>query len=93
VAVTNGAAPIRWWQGGRSGTIPVPAVTAVDTIGAGDALHGAYAFLRTNPNLTVTERLTGAARVAALRCSTIGPRAWLHDLPSIPLEGIAAQPT
>ena len=87
VAVTHGGSPIQWWQGERSGSVPVPAVAAVDTLGAGDAMHGAYAFLRTDPDLSLTERLAGAAAVAALRCSIVGPREWLAELASLTLIG------
>jgi sugar/nucleoside kinase (ribokinase family) len=41
--ITHGADPVRWFSGVRSGEIPVPAVPAVDTAGAGDAFHGALA--------------------------------------------------
>ena len=95
VAVTHGGSPIQWWQGEASGSVPVPAVAAVDTLGAGDAMHGAYAFLRTDPDLSVTERLAGAAAVAALRCSIVGPREWLAGLASLTLIGqrnLAHQP-
>jgi sugar/nucleoside kinase (ribokinase family) len=95
VAVTHGGSPIQWWQGEGFGSVPVPAVAAVDTLGAGDAMHGAYAFLRTDPDLSVTERLAGAATVAALRCSIIGPREWLAELESLTLTGqrdLAHQP-
>ncbi len=87
VAVTHGGSPIQWWQGEAFGSVPVPAVVAVDTLGAGDAMHGAYAFLRTDPGLSVTERLDGAAAVAALRCSILGPREWLAGLRSRTLTG------
>ncbi len=80
VAVTNGAAPVRWWHGQASGDVTVPQVHAVDTLGAGDAFHGAYAFLRTDPQLAFTQRLAGAAGVAALRVSVKGPREWLAQL-------------
>ncbi|MGS0684812.1 PfkB family carbohydrate kinase [Nakamurella sp. GG22] len=81
VAVTRGAQPVLWWQGDASGQVPVPAVRAVDTLGAGDAFHGAYAHLVTDRTLTTPERLAGAAQVAALRVSVVGPRAWLPLLP------------
>ncbi len=81
VAVTRGAQPVLWWQGGASGQVPVPAVRAVDTLGAGDAFHGAYAHLVTDGSLTTAERLAAAARVAALRVSVVGPRSWLSLLP------------
>jgi sugar/nucleoside kinase (ribokinase family) len=95
VAVTHGGSPIQWWQGEAFGVVPVPAVVAVDTLGAGDAMHGAYAFLRTDPDLSVAERLAGAAAIAALRCSVVGPREWLAGLGSITLTGqrtLARQP-
>jgi sugar/nucleoside kinase (ribokinase family) len=44
VATTHGPAPIRWWYRGEAGALDVRAVEAPDTLGAGDALHGAYAF-------------------------------------------------
>ena len=46
VAVTAGPAPVRWWVGaggGHAGAVQVPAVRARDTLGAGDAFHGALA--------------------------------------------------
>lgn len=85
VAVTAGARPITWWHAGRTGSVQVPAVTAVDTLGAGDALHGAYALLRTDTSRSIPDRLTGAARVAALRCSIIGPRMWLRGIGTLHL--------
>jgi sugar/nucleoside kinase (ribokinase family) len=81
VAVTRGAQPVLWWQGRASGEVPVPAVRAVDTLGAGDAFHGAYAHLVTDGALTTPERLAAAAHVAALRVSVVGPRSWLSQLP------------
>ncbi|MEP7763139.1 PfkB family carbohydrate kinase [Sanguibacter sp. 25GB23B1] len=42
--VTHGAAPFEWWTGGESGHVPVPTVQVVDTLGAGDAFHGAFAY-------------------------------------------------
>ena len=44
VAVTAGPAPVRWWAGVDHGSVEVPAVPVRDTLGAGDVLHGAYAF-------------------------------------------------
>ncbi len=79
VAVTQGAGPVLWWQGTSSGEVPVPAVRAVDTLGAGDAFHGAYAYRRAEDG-SFADRLAGAARVAALRVRTVGPRDWLSTL-------------
>lgn len=80
VVITDGGAPIRWWSGGEAGTVAVPAVQVRDTLGAGDAFHGAYCYFGAAGVVRLTERVDAAARVAALRCSVIGPRAWLAEL-------------
>ncbi|MGV0849131.1 PfkB family carbohydrate kinase [Mycolicibacterium phlei] len=79
VVITHGADPVEWWSGGTSGSVPVPPVAAVDTLGAGDAFHGAYAYYATTVT-DVADRAVRSARVAALRCSMAGPRAWLSKL-------------
>ncbi len=84
VAVTQGAGPVLWWQGTSSGEVPVPAVRAVDTLGAGDAFHGAYVHLRSVRDFSFSDRLAGAAQVAALRVRTVGPRDWLSALRADP---------
>ncbi|SDQ36160.1 PfkB family carbohydrate kinase [Quadrisphaera sp. DSM 44207] len=83
VATTAGPGPVRWWQGGRSGQVAVPAVRAVDTLGAGDAFHGACAWALACGAGT-QEALAAAAVVAAHRVSSVGPRAWLAHLPPVP---------
>ncbi|MBN3459374.1 kinase [Mycobacterium sp. DSM 3803] len=82
VVITHGGDPVEWWSGGRSGCVPVDQVEVVDTLGAGDAFHGAYAYFTTQPG-GVAERIERSARVAALRCSVVGPRAWLSELPGV----------
>ncbi|BBX67498.1 PfkB family carbohydrate kinase [Mycolicibacterium psychrotolerans] len=81
VVTTHGADPVDWWSGGQSGSVAVPAVRAVDTLGAGDVFHGAYCFY--SERIGVVERIERSARVAALRCSIVGPRAWLRELPTL----------
>lgn len=82
VVITHGGDPVEWWSDGRCGSVPVPVVEAVDTLGAGDAFHGAYCFFAAEPGSDVAYRIDRAARVAALRCSRVGPRAWLDELPN-----------
>lgn len=82
VVTTHGGEPVRWWSDGRSGSVPVPRVRVVDTLGAGDAFHGAYSYYLAQSASGITERIDRSARVAALRCSIVGPRAWLDQLPT-----------
>lgn len=87
---TNGPDPVRWsvvdTDGGRaSGTLAPPAVTAVDTLGAGDAWHGALAhgvagLARVPTAADLPDLVRAANRVAATRVARIGARAWLGDL-------------
>jgi len=80
VVTTHGGDPVDWWSDGGSGSVPVPPVAVVDTLGAGDAFHGAYSYHSTQNAISITERIDRSARVAALRCSVVGPRAWLDEL-------------
>lgn len=82
VVTTHGGDPVQWWSDGESGSVPVEPVVVVDTLGAGDAFHGAYSYFSTQRASGVAERIDRSARVAALRCSVVGPRAWLRELPT-----------
>jgi sugar/nucleoside kinase (ribokinase family) len=82
VVCTHGGDPVEWWSGGESGSVAVEPVVVVDTLGAGDAFHGAYSYFATQLENTVGECIDRSARVAALRCSVVGPRAWLSRLPT-----------
>jgi sugar/nucleoside kinase (ribokinase family) len=82
VVTTHGGDPVEWWSDGEFGSVPVEPVVVVDTLGAGDAFHGAYAYFSTQVESGVAERIDRSARVAALRCSVVGPRAWLNELPT-----------
>jgi sugar/nucleoside kinase (ribokinase family) len=82
VVATHGGDPVQWWSDGKSGSVAVEPVMVVDTLGAGDAFHGAYSYFSTQGVTSVAERIERSTRVAALRCSVVGPRAWLSELPS-----------
>jgi sugar/nucleoside kinase (ribokinase family) len=85
VAVTAGPSPVRWWQGDPAGSpaageVAVPSVSAQDTLGAGDAFHGALAWaFAVADRADLATALGFAADVAAVRCETAGPRGWLAD--------------
>ena len=77
---THGAGPVTWCDAdGRRGVTEVPSVDVRDTLGAGDAFHGALvvALARGNELEAAVEE---AVRVASLRVQYIGPRAWLENL-------------
>jgi len=83
--VTTGPGPVRWRTAyGSSGVVQPPQVRAVDTLGAGDAFHGALlAALVQSPSLSsdfgyAVER---AVRVASLRVAHVSARSWLTHLP------------
>jgi sugar/nucleoside kinase (ribokinase family) len=80
VVSTHGGDPVEWWSDGKSGSVPVEPVVVVDTLGAGDAFHGVYSYFSTQIESSVAERIDRSAGVAALRCSVVGPRAWLSEL-------------
>ncbi|MFC8731301.1 nucleoside/nucleotide kinase family protein [Luteimicrobium sp. NPDC057192] len=84
VAVTHGGDPVEWWDGDRSGTVPVPRVDVVDTLGAGDAFHGALAWALAS-GTPFAGAIAEAARVASLRVTVAGPRAWLTLLGAPPV--------
>ena len=78
-AVTRGARPILWESPEGSGEIPVEAIEAVDTLGAGDFFHGAFAFALALGG-AFPHNLAFAARIATRSCLEFGTRSWLRAL-------------
>jgi sulfofructose kinase len=71
LAVTNGAAPVLWQDGRSVRELPVFAVEAVDTLGAGDVFHGAFALALVEQQAVETA-MRFAAAAAGLKCSRFG---------------------
>ncbi|MFG2967865.1 PfkB family carbohydrate kinase [Streptomyces sp. NPDC048288] len=82
-AVTDGGAPIAWAGPGGGGLVHVPETRVVDTLGAGDVLHGALTHhLTAHATLdapSFTDALARAAAVASRACASFGTRAWLTE--------------
>ena len=74
-AISHGGGVLSWYGPGRHGEIPVPVVEVVDTLGAGDVLHGA--FCRYCLELGFPQALERAAAVASRSCTRFGTRAWM----------------
>jgi len=79
IAITDGAAPVEFVSGQSSGTLRVPQVEVVDTMGAGDIFHGAYCYFAATRRGFV-ESLAEAATIAAESCRYPGTREWMNNL-------------
>ncbi|WP_245286481.1 sugar kinase [Bradyrhizobium sp. ARR65] len=73
VAVTRGHDGVSWYQDGRLQTQTAFPIEAVDTSGAGDVFHGAYA-LAIGGGLAVRDAMSFASAAAALKCTRAGGR-------------------
>lgn len=71
VAVTDGHNGGLWCGGGEVRTYPAFKVDVVDTLGAGDTFHGAFA-LALIEGKSIVETLRFASAAAALKCTRFG---------------------
>jgi sulfofructose kinase len=78
-AVTLGARGVVWCADDLISRQVAHAVAAVDTSGAGDVFHGAYA-LAIGAGLRVREAISLASAAAALKCTRSGGRAGIPTL-------------
>lgn len=76
IAVTQGNQPILYWDG-TEGAVPVPKITPVDTLGAGDIFHGAFCHFILHHDFP--QALAQAAQVAATACQFFGTRTWMQS--------------
>ncbi|MPZ41470.1 MAG: sugar kinase [Rhizobiales bacterium] len=71
LAVTNGPDDVLWIERGALRRLPVFAVEAVDTLGAGDSFHAGFALALAEGRDEVAAMQFGAA-AAALKCTRFG---------------------
>jgi sugar/nucleoside kinase (ribokinase family) len=76
IAITHGADPVRFASARSAGTIEVPRVEAVDTMGAGDIFHGAFCFYSAQGR-EFEDALREAAKMASDSCRYSGTRKWM----------------
>ncbi len=76
VVITLGERGLIWQHGQERGVLPAFSVNAIDTTGAGDAFHGAFAAAVAS-NMNWLDVLRYASAAGALCCTTIGARSGL----------------
>ena len=77
IAITKGSDPVQFVSGSSAGSIEVPKVEAVDTMGAGDIFHGAFCFYFSEGH-DFPLALRKAASIAAESCRFPGTRQWMQ---------------
>lgn len=83
-AITSGSRHIEFYEHGIRGTIPVPIIDAIDTLGAGDFLHGAFCFFYSK-GLSFTDALRKSSIIASESCKTFGTREWTKNIRALKL--------
>ena len=79
-AITRGSSSILGWQRGHRFEIEIDPVEAIDTLGAGDVLHGAFChYYALNPDFESALRL--ASKIATHSCKNFGIQAGLLASP------------
>jgi len=76
IAISRGGSPIHAWKDGIEREIVVEGIEVVDTLGAGDILHGAFCHFILSADFIESLRL--AANVASKSCTVKGTRAWIE---------------
>ena len=77
IAITHGADLVRFASQNTNGTIEVPRVETVDTMGAGDIFHGAFCFYSAQGH-EFEDALREAAGIASESCRYRGTRKWME---------------
>jgi sulfofructose kinase len=71
IAVSNGPLPVLWREDGAIREMAVFPITAIDTLGAGDVFHGAFA-LALAEGCGIAGAMRFAAASAGLKCTRFG---------------------
>jgi len=76
VIITLGEAGLIWFRDGQTGALSAPEVAVIDSAGAGDAFHGAFA-LGLARGMAWDALLIFSSAAGALACTRLGARAGL----------------
>lgn len=83
IAISAGEKPLQYATQGELREISMQSVKVLDTLGAGDILHGAFChYLLENINAAdqFPHALEKASKIASKSCEYFGPRQWLQTL-------------
>lgn len=75
IAITHGEKPIQYLSCGDTGSVDVPSIQAIDTLGAGDIFHGAFCHYILQGSFP--EALAQASNIAGKACQFFGTRRWM----------------
>ncbi len=90
VVITLGEEGLIWARGGERGEMPAFSVPVLDTTGAGDTFHGAFA-VAVAEGREWEDTLRFASAAAALSCTRLGARPGIPHRPEVEqfLQGLA----
>ncbi|MGL5080302.1 MAG: sugar kinase [Microcoleaceae cyanobacterium] len=75
IAITQGESPIQFLDQGKPGSLTIPPIHCLDSLGAGDIFHGAFCHeILQQPFVPA---LNSAAAVASHSCQFFGTRQWM----------------
>jgi sugar/nucleoside kinase (ribokinase family) len=75
IAISRGKNPIQYISQDKKGEIQIAAANAIDSLGAGDILHGAFCYYILRHNFVKAIAL--AAEIATYSCQFFGTRQWM----------------
>ena len=76
-AISRGQQSIFYYDKYETGEIPVKSVNVMDTLGAGDVLHGAFCYFYLKLK-NFRKALEKAAEIASRSCEFFGARGWMY---------------
>lgn len=77
-AVSRGEKSILYSTGDYRGEVPVQSTEIIDTLGAGDILHGAFCYYYLLLGFNFVKALESASKLATFSCKFPGTREWLN---------------
>ena len=77
-AVSRGGQSLLFQDEKGRGEVPVKKVKVIDTLGAGDFLHGAFCYYYLQLNFNFVNALKQAAGLATFTCKFEGTRTWIN---------------